>query len=177
MNSGGKNLADPDRVYWDSCAWLGLVNGEQDKKAALGNTYNQARKGLIQIWTSTLSIVEANRLTSESGAPKPLPPDSIRQFDDVFFQHFVYLVPLDTPIARTARNMVRETPNLRKKADAIHLATALFWSIPVLHTYDENDLLHLDRQMNCRDGTVLRICRPGEETDGGLFDKSLKESS
>lgn len=167
-----RTLANSERVYWDACAWLGLVNGEAERKTDLKSIYQQARDGQVEIWTSVISVVQANRLKAELGSPKPISPDSISALDDVFFQPFVKLVALDVPISRDARKLVRETPNLSKKPDAIHLATALFWSVPVMHTYDGNDLLHLDGKMACRDGSRLRIIEPSDIGDGGLFDKS-----
>lgn len=172
MNSGDTRMADHERVYWDSCAWLGLANAEEDRVGPLRNLYIQAQRGSLEIWTSTISIVEANRLDAEYNQPKPISKESLRALDDLFFQPFVKLVSIDAGIARDARLLIRETPKLSKKPDAIHLASAIFWSIPVLHTYDGNDLLHLDGDKTCRDGTALRICKPGEETNGGLFDKS-----
>lgn len=170
-------MASAEKVYWDTCAWLGLVNGEEGRKGPLGNVYNQAKLGSIEIWSSVLSLVEANRLQSEIYLDKPIPADNLAALDDIFFQPFIKLVAVDIPISRDARRLIRETPKLSKKPDAIHLATALFWGVPVMHTYDGNDLLHLDGSMQCRDGSTLRICEPGEETDGGLFDRKNKKDS
>jgi hypothetical protein len=171
MSSGENDLASPKNVYWDACAWLGLVNGEPGRQQQLEVVYGQARQGLVVIWTSTLSIVEANRLDTEVGKPKPIPPDSIKVLDDLLFQPFVNLIPVDTDVARRARKLIRETPGLSKKPDAIHLASALKWNVPVLHSYDGNDLLHLNGQFQCDDGTALAICEPQDPSDGGLFAK------
>lgn len=170
-------MASAEKVYWDTCAWLGLVNGEDERKGALGKIYNQAKSGSMEIWTSVLSLVEANRLQSEYNQEKPIPTGSLAVLDDIFFQPFIKLVAVDIPISRDARRLIRETPKLSKKPDAIHLATAIFWSVPVMHTYDGNDLLHLDGAMQCRDGITLRICEPGEETDGGLFDRKNTQAT
>lgn len=171
LNSGGSSLASLTKIYWDSCAWLGLVNGESGRRQELEIVYGQGRNGIIEIWTSTLSIVEANRLDSEVGMAKPIPTDSLATLDNMLFQPFVKLVPVDTDIARRARRLVRETPGLGKKADAIHLASAMRWNVPIFHTYDGNDLLHLDQKLNCDDGSVLTICEPSDPTEGGLFAK------
>ena len=149
-----------------------MINGEAERKADLENIYGHARNKKIEIWTSVISVVDANRFGVETDVPKPFPPKNLQALDDVFFQPFVKLVAVDVPIARSARKLIRETPKLRKNPDAIHLATAIFWNIPVFHTYDGNDLLHLDGEMACRDGTNLRIVEPGDAADGGLFDKS-----
>lgn len=165
-------MANSERVYWDACALLGLVNDEAGRKTELKNVYQQARNVQLEVWTSTISIVEANRLKPEPGNPKPISPDNLSTLDDVFFQPFVKLVALDILISRMVRKLIRETPGLGKKLDAIHLATALFWSLPIMHTYDGSDLLHLDREMKCRDGSYLRILEPSDIGDGGLFDRS-----
>jgi len=172
MSFGGRSLADSAKVYWDSCAWLGLINGEQDRKRELQAVYDQARQGVVELWTSTLSIVEANRLVAEMQQPKPIPPDSIQALDEMLFQRFVKLVPVDTDIARRARGLLRETPKLGKKPDAIHLASAMRWNVAILHTYDGNDLVHLDGKFHCDDGTPLTICEPSDPTAGGLFAKA-----
>lgn len=48
--------ANPLKVYWDSCAWIGLVNAEPDKLPALRHIYALARKGLVEIWSSHLKL-------------------------------------------------------------------------------------------------------------------------
>lgn len=54
---------------------------------------------------------------------KPIPPGSLAALDDVFFQPFVKLVPVDIDIAMRARVLVRETVGLKKKAEqsTLHL--------------------------------------------------------
>lgn len=165
-------MASQHKVYWDSCAWLGLANGEEDRKFQLQVVYGQARKGILEIWSSTLSIVEANRLSDEMGLSKPIPPESLVVLDALLFQPFVKLAAVDVEIARRARVLVRETPKLSKKADAVHLATALRWNVPIMHTYDGSDLLHLDGKMTCADGTRLTICEPSDPNEGDLFVES-----
>lgn len=162
-------MASPYKIYWDSCAWLGLANGEAGRKFQLKAVYGRARQGEIEIWTSAIAIVEANRLADEMGKPKPIPPGSLAVLDDLLFQPFVKLAAVDVEISRRARALLRETTRLSKKPDAIHLATAIFWNIPILHTYDGSDLLHLNGKIKCRDGTDLTICEPTDPDEGGLF--------
>ncbi|ORE97463.1 PIN domain-containing protein [Aurantimonas sp. 22II-16-19i] len=166
--------ARPDQFYWDSCAWLGLINGDDDKKEPLEHLYGKARRGEIELWTSTIAIVEINRLGTEMQDPKPLDKAWLRIIDDVLLQRFVKLVPLDFDIATRARCIVRETPNLQKKWDAAHIASALRWNIATLHTYDKSDLLHLDGHFRCDDGQELRIVRPDGDA-GLLFGKAAEE--
>lgn len=162
-------MADPVRIYWDSCAWLGLINAEPDKLPDVRAVYGLARKGLVEIWTSTIAIVEANRLATEMQLPKPISPESIAQIDDLLFQPFVHLINLDQTVAKRARKILRETQGLKKRPDAIHLASAVIWNIPLFHTYDHDDLLHLNGSIFCVDGTKMEITLAKSPFDGGLF--------
>jgi hypothetical protein len=44
------------------------------------------------------------------------------------------------------------------------LATALFYSVDEFHTDDGEDLLNLDKTLTCRDGRLLRICKPQDSS-------------
>lgn len=162
-------MADPVKIYWDSCAWIALINGESDRLPDVRAVYGLARRGLVEIWSSTIAIVEANRLQSEMTMAKPIPPESILKIDDLLFQPFVHLINLDQTVAKRARKLMRETTGLRKGADAIHLASAVIWNVPVFHTYDGSDLLHLNGSIACIDGTKMDIVTPRSPFDGGLF--------
>lgn len=157
------------RVYWDSCAWLGLLNGEEAKKRALGIIWEGARAGGFEIWTSTLSILEVRRLRAEEQEAKPLGPEKLKIIAAFFRQPSVKLVPLALDIAEHARELVRTTDGLGKWQDAVHLASALRWDVTLFHTYDQTDLLHLSERLRCRNGDRLTICLPDETADGPLF--------
>ena len=86
-----------------------------------------------------------------------------------FEQDFVKLVPVDAEVAKIARRLLREQQNLKKRPDAIHLASAIKWSIDQLHTYDPNDLLVLDGKLKTKAGGILRITLPDHPPDGPLF--------
>jgi predicted nucleic acid-binding protein len=162
-------LAKPAKIYWDSCAWLGFLNGEAGKTRELEIVYSNARQGLCELWTSTLAVVETRRLGVELHDPKPLSEAHHTIIRDLFRQPFVKTAPVSLEIAEAARTIWRETSNLKKFQDAIHLATALRWSASVLHTYDNADLTHLSLKFKCKNGEQLPICYPNETTDGPLF--------
>ena len=166
----------PVKIYWDSCAWLGVLNGESDKKTELEIVYGNARNGHYEIWTSTLSMVEVRRLSVEVNDPKPWSEDNLQKIKDVFSQPFVKPVPLAQDIAEHARELVRTIEGLGKWQDSVHLASALRWNADMLHTYDNDDLLHLDGRFPCRNGQSLRIAYPDETTYGPLFAR-LREPS
>lgn len=166
------SLAKLLRVYWDSCAWLGKLNGEADKKRELDIVYGNARRGTCELWTSTISIMEARRLKSENQDVKPLSTENLKHIRDMFRQVFVKMIPLSLDISEHARELVRATPGLSKWQDAVHLASALRWDAAVFHTYDKEDLLHLSEQFACRNGILLPITYPNETADGPLFAKA-----
>lgn len=158
------------KYYWDANCWLGLINAEDAKIEALQHVYEDARAHQCEIWTSTLSFVEVNRLKSESGTPKPLDDSpGLDIINHVFEQDFVKMIPLDVAIGKSARSLLREHKGLSKRTDAIHLASALFWNLDEMHTYDNADLLHLNLRVRRRDGTKLKICKPALPSPGDLF--------
>ncbi len=163
-------MAKTFKVYWDSCAWLGFLNGETEKKRELELVYSEAHsKGAFEIWTSALTLVEVRRIRAEQYDQKPLSTAHLNTIRDVFRQKFVKTVPLDGALAEQARDVFRETPNLGKWQDAVHLVSAIRWNVHTLHTYDNKDLLHLDQRFECKDGSKLHICLPNATTEGPLF--------
>lgn len=164
-------MAKPLKVYWDSCAWLGLLNGEPKRKRELEIVYNNARSGYYELWTSTLSMVEVRRLKVENFSQKPMAEANEIKIKSIFRQPFVKPIPVAVDIAEHARQLFRETAGLGKWQDSVHLASALRWNSEVMHTYDNDDLVHLNLVFTCRNGIKLPICHPDETTDGPLFAK------
>lgn len=120
-------------------------------------------------------MVEVRRLANEEKPARPWSEDNQKKIEDLFRQPFVKPVPLAVDIADHARTLYRMTLGLGKWQDAIHLASALRWNADVMHTYDNDDLLHLTEKFTCRDGTRLRISYPDETTDGPLFSKIRRD--
>ncbi|MGY3328520.1 putative nucleic acid-binding protein [Mesorhizobium sp. USDA 4775] len=162
-------MAKAKRYYWDSGAWIDLLNGKPQTKRALEIIYNAAKRGEVEIWTSTISHVEVFMLESEKGTHKPYPSANEDVIAQLLEQPFIKLIPVDLEIARHARKILRETPGFKNKPDAIHLASALRWSVDALHTFDTSDLISRNGQFTKKDGTPLLICVPDETTDGPLF--------
>lgn len=164
-------MAKPEKIYWDTCAFIGLLNGEVDKKRELEIVYGAARQGNIEIWTSTLSMIECRRLKTEEHSPKPLDQENNIMISDLFKQSFIKPIPMAVDIAENARTLWRDTKGLGKYQDAIHLASAIRWNIKIMHTYDYDDLLHLSEKLRCQNDELLVICYPDNTTDGPLFAK------
>lgn len=168
MNIGGMKMAEQKKVYWDACAWLGLLNGETEKSQALEVVWKGAEKGDIQIWTSAFCIAEVFRVKCENDWSK-LSPENDDKINNMFNQSFVQLVQVDLEIAQLAKKLLRTHQTLKKPSDAIHLATSVVWDLDQFHTYDHSDLLRLDGQIATINGTYISICRPDKLNGDDLF--------
>lgn len=165
-------LSDPiPRYYWDACAWLGLINTELDKHRCLEAIWKDAASGKCEIWTSAYVYLEVHKAKAQGGDPFP-PEESDKRIDAMLEQPYVIRVQVDSDVARLARQLRRQFPNeLKKKADAIHLATAVWWDLDELHTYDGSHLLPLNKKVQRNDGLPLPICVP-DPFAGTLFAES-----
>ena len=163
-------MAKPVKIYWDTCAFIGLLNGEPDKKRELEIVYGMAKSGKVELWTLTLSMIECRRLKSEEHHEKPLNDENDEKISDIFKQPFIKPIPLASDIAENARTLWRRTVGLGKYQDAVHLASAIRWDVELMHTYDRDDLLHLSEKLNCRNGNLLKVTYPDNTTDGALFE-------
>jgi len=45
-------------IYWDSCVWIGLINGEADKYPGCRYSLDRAQKGEIYILSSLFTLAE-----------------------------------------------------------------------------------------------------------------------
>lgn len=118
-----------------------------------------------------MALTEVFLLSSELNQPKPLHDGNLDKIEEMFEQDFVKLVPVDAEIAKLARRLRRHHVKLRTP-DAIHLASALKWSIGVMHTYDVKDLHFFDNKLKLKSGGFLRIARPEEPFAGPLFEQA-----
>lgn len=166
----------PPNYYWDACAWLGLINTEADKHRNLKSFWDAAAAGHCKIWTSSYSYLEVLKATAQGGDPYT-PEESDRRIDQALEQPYVFRVNLDSEVARLARQLRRQFPNeLKKKADAIHLATACWWDLDALHTYDDSHLLPLNGKAVRSDGKPLLICVPDPLADT-MFAASVRNNN
>lgn len=169
-------MGKPARVYWDTCAWIGLLNGEPDKKRDLESVYTDARNGKTELWTSTLSMVECRFIDQERETPRPYSEEHDKTINDIFRQPFVKPISLTRDIAEHARHVWRATPSLGSFQDAVHLVSALKFNVDIMHTYDKHDLLHLSEQFTCRNGNPLVISNPSKVI-GTLFDNQILDQT
>ncbi len=172
-------MADKLRYYWDACAWIGLIRQEADKIDVLRYVIDRAQKGEVEIWTSTFTLAEVFKKKCD-GEQKGLPTAEDQAFDDYVRQDYVQLAQVDLDIGTLARRVLRQYPKIRKPQDAIHVATALRYNIDELHTFDRDDLIALNGQIDRADGKKLIIGKPPSPPappgPGPLFE-GLKEAS
>jgi predicted nucleic acid-binding protein len=164
-------LADPPkRVCWDACAWIGFIAGEPDKIRPLRMIWDSAQRGGYEIWTSTYAYLEVLKIRAEGGDPIPI-EESNRMIDEMFQQPHVKRVQLDVEVARLARAIKQKyhDAGLKSRPDSIYVATAAYYNLDELHTWDKQHLLPFDGLILRRDGKPLRILIPGPEVVGPLF--------
>lgn len=121
-------------VYWDSDAFLGILNAEADKITECDEVWQEAQNGTFQIVTSTLTIAE---VIHQKGTPK-LDPSKRSRVTNFFLAKWITLRPVTRSIAELARDVVWD--NAIKPKDAVHIATAAADKIAEMHSFD-GDLL------------------------------------
>jgi len=152
----------PRRIYWDACVWIALIQKEKIRDDAGRTTEDRdmmcravieaAKRGQIEILTSTLSLVEV----CKDPAIKVQPADAVA---DYFENDYILLVNVDRAVGERARALMTGGHAGLKPQDAIHLASAAISGVEELHTFDRK-LLNLDAVVDKTDGTKLKICKP-----------------
>lgn len=168
-------MSNPVRIYWDACAWIGLVNEEPEKVHALRLVWEAAKHGKCEIWTSTYIYMEFMKGKLPHGKPYT-PEENDASVETMLSQSYVKRIQLDVVNARMSRKLYRElhADGLRKRADAIHLAAAIISNSEELHTYDRSHLLQFDKKLKCKNGNVLRIIKSNESEFGAnLFSQMI----
>jgi predicted nucleic acid-binding protein len=154
----------PPRIYWDANAWIAYIRREmpaadnsitEPRFEMCRDVLKRAEKGEIEIATSAFTMAEVCKRRSEAYDPTINLPA-------FFDQRYILLVPVDKQVGLLAQHLQLTGVGKLKPADATHVASALVWSVPVFHTFD-GPLRDLDKVLQCKDGTQLRIVRPGEE--------------
>lgn len=145
------------RRYWDSCAFLAWLLPEPDREDACRSVLRAAEDGELELVTSAITLTEVIKL---KGKPE-LKADYEKKIADFFQNDFIILRNVDRFIALSAQRLVWQN-NLAPK-DAIHVATALHWKIPVLDTFDDV-LLGLNGKLALESGNpaspLLQITTP-----------------
>ena len=142
--------------YWDAVVWLGILKEEPDKVETCTQLLTEARDGEFKIVTSAITLAEVVHLR---GFQRMTPQAEAKI--KAFFEHdFIAIRNVDRGTAEKARELMwRYNDQKLRHQDAIHAATASLANVDVLNTYD-SDLLDLDDQILCADGSLLHIAKP-----------------
>lgn len=157
-------MADKRRVYWDACIWFAVIKQEPGRFVRANHVLEQARRGEVEIWTSSLTLAEAFRKQCGTPGEQHAGLDEAQDvaFEEFVAQDFVVEVQVDHAIGVSARRLLRKHTKLRKPADAVHLATAAESQVDEFHTFDSANLLPLDGLVFSKSGKALKICEPPE---------------
>ncbi len=128
------------RVYWDACVFLSYVDEDPDRVQDIQTLLDEARRGEIEIVTSTASIVEVAFGAAERSR-SVLSADTEAKINRLWEPASpVNMVEFHTLIAEAAQKLMRngipEGWSL-KPMDAVHLATARRMRVDAFHTYDD----------------------------------------
>ena len=120
-----------DKIYWDSSAFLALLQAERGRVQACSDTLQAANDGKYLIVTSALTIAEVLWM---KGAPK-VTEDKAKIINQFFLRSSIRVVNLDRRIAQSAQRLVWS--NGVKPKDAIHIATAQKYECVIFETFDD----------------------------------------
>lgn len=121
------------RRLWDSSVVIGYLAGDQRLSPVCPQIIQQAESGETEILVSQMAVAETAYLKGLSDE------DSERLIREFFGREYIIPVNVDGPISSIAQSLVRKYRNNPgiKPPDAVHLATAILWQIPILETVDQ----------------------------------------
>lgn len=129
----------PDRrYYWDANVFIKLISNLTTAEAVEDRRncelfFRDAMNGEIEILTSSLTRVEV--LDTEENSDRPVPQQIRDRVITFFDEPYITPILLDPARASEARDLRWGFPWLRT-ADAIHIASAVYAKVDVMHTYD-----------------------------------------
>lgn len=123
-------MPSKNAIYWDSCVFLDRLKRKPERIAILETITDAAENGDFIIVTSAITLAEVIKLPELGTSTQ----DQISTIETFFENPWLNIRIVDEVIARNAAE-IRRSSGL-KTCDAIHVATALKYKIPILHTYD-----------------------------------------
>jgi predicted nucleic acid-binding protein len=126
--------------------------GGSDRDTVCRAIIDEAKKGKVEILTSTLSFVEVCKKSDV----RTVGEDKIGAF---FENDFILPMNLDRIVGEHARLLMTSGYTGLKPLDAVHLASAVLGQATEMHTFDDK-LLKLNGYVDRVDGGKLKICLP-----------------
>ncbi len=129
-------------VYWDASVWLSYINENPDRLPTLEAILADSSKpdGTIRLYTSVISQVEVAFTVSEQ-AGGILDPEAEQKIDRLWADRNVLdLIEVHQEIYTEARTLIRVAMTngwSLRGMDALHLATAKWFGVDEIHTYDQ----------------------------------------
>lgn len=157
---------------WDSCTIIDALQKTEGRWELIEPFLDEAEAGNLEIVVSEISVVEVRNLrkmTAQGSEPEQI----AAMVRDWFDSPFIIRRNVHPGISELAAEIGR-VHKIKRAADAVVVATAVYESIPVLHTFDgwgnkkKAGLLRLDEKIG---DPPLRIVVPNP-AEGTLFDKT-----
>lgn len=149
-------MATPEKVYWDSCVWIALINKESRSFENIRPIFERAKKSEVEIYTSIVSLMEVSKKRNCDFSDGSTIIDDIEDFKKIFFYDFINRLQLDINVALLANNFVK--CNKINPLDAIHLASSCCYACDIVYTYDKGLLKYNGK--TSPSGHPLRIAEP-----------------
>jgi predicted nucleic acid-binding protein len=157
-------------IYWDSCAFIHLLNQTEEYFAVLDDIKSRARKGECKIITSTVSLAEVCKIPGTG----TLPIEQTNKILAFMQSEYIELWSADRYVCEEAHHIIRLHDLL--PMDAIHIATALLAKPEVLITTDSKK--HRRKGLLSLDGAIgnppLSIKKPSLGLVLPLWDSAAK---
>ena len=147
----------PRRV-WCSCTIIDYLQGTSRAQPCV-DIIRQCEHRELELLVSVLAIAEV-------GTTDKNDPNDLARIKEFFGRNYVIPVNVDIFVAEHAQRIVRQFG--LSGADAVHLATAVAYNVPILETFDDK-LIGVDGKV----GNPLVEIRPprydsGQQTSLGL---------
>jgi len=146
-----------ERIYWDTDAFLGHLQGETGKVALCAGTLQRMERGEVVIITSALTIAEVLWRRNGPKIPKKK-AEILRKF---FKREGLRVRNVTRQVAEMAQDIVWNHNVMPK--DAIHVATALAERVPILETFDRG-LLGMDGRIGSPPLVIRKPIAPTQTT-------------
>ena len=128
------------RRLWDSNIVLDYLGGRDEHMEAMAGILGQGTQGNLEIVVSTLAIAEVAYL---DGFTDERAEQRIREF---FGREYVIVAAIDERVGEVTQGVVRKYHRQGRvnPRDALHLATAIRYGVPIVETTDKG-FLFFDR--------------------------------